>query len=96
MRELRLFSKFMTLQTGKQVITIRILPNISRSTGNQNITQFEYNTRNIFLEKSLTLTLWKIHIFRTKKAFYVKQKAFSIILKSFKLPEFVSDLRLHL
>ena len=45
----------MTLQPGKQTIAIHILPNISRSKGNQT-TKFGqsiwYNMRNIFLEKS--------------------------------------------
>ena len=45
----------MTSQTGQQIITIHILPNISRSKGNQT-TRFgqliEYKVRNIFLEKS--------------------------------------------
>ena len=45
-------SKFMTSQTGKQIITIHILPNISRSKANQ-ATKFgqliEYNMRNVFL-----------------------------------------------
>ena len=35
MKKLRLFSEFMTSQTGKQVIKIHILPNISRSKDNQ-------------------------------------------------------------
>ena len=33
--KLRLISKFMTSQSGQQTITIHILPNISRSKGNQ-------------------------------------------------------------
>ena len=52
-----LISKFMTIQTGKQIITIHILPNISRSRVNQAMKFgrfIEYNTRNIFLEKSYT------------------------------------------
>ena len=43
----------MTLQTGQQVITIRILPNISRSKNNQatKLSQLiKYNVRNIFLQ----------------------------------------------
>ena len=44
----------MTSQTGQQIITIHILPKISRSKGNQTM-KFgqltEYNTRNIFIEK---------------------------------------------
>ena len=43
----------MTLQTGQQVITIRILPNISRSKSNQatKLSQLiKYNVRNIFLQ----------------------------------------------
>ena len=47
----------MTSQPGKQIIAIDILPNTSRSKGNQAI-KFghltEYNMRNIFLEKSYT------------------------------------------
>ena len=46
-----LIPKFMTLQTGQQIIKIYILPNISRSKGNQ-IMEFgqliKYNKRNIF------------------------------------------------
>ena len=45
----------MASQTGKQVITIHILPNISWSTFNQTMKfgqLIEYNMRNIFLEKS--------------------------------------------
>ena len=45
----------MTSQPGKQTIAINILPNISRSKSNQEMKfgqLIEYNTRNIFLEKS--------------------------------------------
>ena len=52
-RKLRLFSKFMTSQTGKQIITIHILPYISRSKDNQVIKfgqLLEYNGRNIFFK----------------------------------------------
>ena len=44
-------------QTGKKIIAIHILPNISKSKGNQRMKfgQFiEYNMENIFLEKSNT------------------------------------------
>ena len=54
MRSLRLIQKLVTLQTG-QVITIHILPDISRSKGNQAVKfgqLIEYNVRNIFLQKS--------------------------------------------
>ena len=47
----------MTSQLGKQTIAIHILPNISRSKGNQTIKfgqLIEYNMRTIFLEKSYT------------------------------------------
>ena len=50
-----LLSKFVTSQTGKEITAIYILPNISRSKGNQVIKfgpLIEYNIRNIFLEKS--------------------------------------------
>ena len=48
-------SKFMTSQTGKQIITIHILPNISRSKGNQTMKfghLIAHNMRKIFLKKS--------------------------------------------
>ena len=54
MRSLRLIQKLVTLQTG-QLITIHILPDISRSKGNQAMKfgqLIEYNVRNIFLQKS--------------------------------------------
>ena len=47
----------MMSQPGKQTIAIHILPNISRSEGNQTIKfgqLIEYNMRNIFSEKSYT------------------------------------------
>ena len=56
-RKIRLFLKFMTSQLGKQTIATCILPNISRSKNNQAMKfgqLMEYNTRNIFLEKSYT------------------------------------------
>ena len=51
---LRLISKFMTSQSGKQTIPIHKLPNISRSKGNQTMKfcqLIEYNRKN-FPEKS--------------------------------------------
>ena len=47
----------MTSQPCKQTIAIHILPNISRSKGNQTMKfdqLIEYNMRNIFVEKSYT------------------------------------------
>ena len=47
----------MTSQTGKQTIVMPILPNISRSKGNQikNFSQLrDYKMENIFLQKSCT------------------------------------------
>ena len=44
----------MTSQTGKQIITIDILPNISRKKDNQTMKfghLIDYNMRNILLEK---------------------------------------------
>ena len=56
-RMIRLISKFMTSQHGKQVIAIHIFPNISRSKYNQTM-KFgqltKYNMRNCFLEKLYT------------------------------------------
>ena len=54
-KEIRLISNFMTSQPGYQTIVIHILPNISRSKGNQKMKfgqLIECNMRNIFLEKS--------------------------------------------
>ena len=53
-RKIRLISKFMTSQPGKQTIKIHILLIISRSKGNQTIKfgqLIEYNMGNIFVEK---------------------------------------------
>ena len=53
---MKLISKFITSQPGKQKIAAHILPNISRRKGNQTMKfgqVIEYN-RNIFLEKSYT------------------------------------------
>ena len=55
MKKLRLISKFMTSQTGQQIIPIHILPNISRGKSNQEIKfgqLIEHNMRNNFLQKS--------------------------------------------
>ena len=69
----------MTSQTGKQTITIGILPNISRSKGSHTMKfgqLIEYNMRNIFLGKLCTkcgeeTTI--IHkILETNSRFYVK------------------------
>ena len=56
-RNIRLISKFTTLQPWKQTIPIHILPNISKRRDNQTIRfvqLIEYKMRNIFLEKSYT------------------------------------------
>ena len=48
-------SRFMTSQTGQQIILIPILPNISRNKGDQAMKfgqLIECNMRNIFIEKS--------------------------------------------
>ena len=56
-RKIRLISKFMTSQTGKQTIAIHILSNISRSKSNRTMKfgqLIECNMRNIFLKNSFT------------------------------------------
>ena len=47
-RKLRLNSKILTSQTGKEIIAIDILPNISRSKGNQTmkVNRIEYHIKN--------------------------------------------------
>ena len=57
MRKPRLISKFMMSQTGRQIITMHILANISRSKSSQKMKfgqLIENNMRNIFLENSYT------------------------------------------
>ena len=54
-RKLTLISKFMTSKTGQQIITVHILPNISRSKDIQTMKfgqLIEYNMRNFIFEKS--------------------------------------------
>ena len=56
-RKIRLISKLMTLEPGKQTIAIHILPIISRSKDNQTMKfgqLIEYNMRNFFLVKPYT------------------------------------------
>ena len=57
LKKIKLISKLATSQPDKETITICLLPNISKSKGNQ-IRKFalliNYNMRNIFLEKSYT------------------------------------------
>ena len=56
-KKISLILKFMTSQPKKKAIAIHILPNISRSTGNQTMVfgqLAEYKMRNIFLEKPFT------------------------------------------
>ena len=53
-KKIRLISNFMVSQTGWKTTVIHILPNISRSKGNQAMKSgqsIECNMRNIFLEK---------------------------------------------
>ena len=57
MRKIRMISKLITSQTGKQTIAIHILPNISGGTDNLTMKfgqLIEYNVRKVFLEKSFT------------------------------------------
>ena len=56
-KKIKLISNFMMSQPDHQTIILHILPNISRSKGNQTMKfgqLIEYNMRNIFLEKSYT------------------------------------------
>ena len=52
-RKLRIISAFMSSSSGKEIVTICILPIITRSKGNQTIKfgqLIEYEVRNIFLK----------------------------------------------
>ena len=53
-RKIRLVLKIMTSQPDEQTYSIHILPNISRSKGNETIGQLLDNVRNIFVEKAYT------------------------------------------
>ena len=56
-KKIGLISNFVTSQPGQQTVVIHILPNISRSKGNQTMKfgqLIECSMRNIFLEKSCT------------------------------------------
>ena len=62
-KKIRLIANFMTSQPGYQTIAIYILPDISRSKGNQTMKfgqLIECNMRNIFLEKSYTKLVEKL------------------------------------
>ena len=53
----------MASQSSQQTIVIHVLPNISRSKGNQTmkfVQLIEYNMRNIFLEKNLQNVVEKL------------------------------------
>ena len=69
----------MMSKPGKQTITIHILVDFSRSKCNQTIKfgqLIEYNTRNIFLEKSFTKfggeTTIIVKVYETNSSFHVK------------------------
>ena len=62
-RKVKLISKLIASQPGKQIIAIHILPNVSRSIGNQTMKfgqLIEYNMRNISLKKSCTNVVEKL------------------------------------
>ena len=53
-KKAKVILKFMTSQTGQQIITIHLLPDISRSKDNQAmkfVQLIEYNVRNCFFKK---------------------------------------------
>ena len=69
----------MTSSVGKQIITIHILPNISRSKGNQTMKfgqLVEYKVKNTFLQKSCKNEPGRLvpDFFCFFKKFYVTQK----------------------
>ena len=62
-RKIRLISKIMTSQPGKQTIAIHILPYISRSKDNQTVKfgqLIEYNMTKIFVGKSYPNVMEKL------------------------------------
>ena len=92
-RKIRLISKFMTSQTGYQTTTIYILPNISRSKGNQKMRfgqVIEYNQRNIFLPE--TCRKWgretssRLFLFFEKALYKVKAKGLQLSFNIFRWP----------
>ena len=67
-RKIRLILKFITSQSGKKIIATYILPNFSKSKGNQTMKfgqLIKYDTRNTFLEKSFTKPFLDSHCMRS-------------------------------
>ena len=61
-KKIRSISNFMTSQPGYQTLVIHILPNISKSNGNQTMklgNLIECNMGNIFLEKIIHKMKWR-------------------------------------
>ena len=76
-RKLNLISKFMTLQPGKQIITIHILSNISRNKSNQTITfgqLLEYNVKNIFFKNHAKNKVGRLVSELSLSCFFLKKK----------------------
>ena len=72
-RKLRFVSRFMTCKLGNKIIAIHMLPNISRSKGNQTMKfdhLIEYDMKNIFLEN----LYWKCGGETSPKPFSKKSK----------------------
>ena len=62
-RKLCLISKFMTPQAEKQIISIRILPNVSRSRGNlamKFVQLIKYSMKKFFLKKHAENEIWRL------------------------------------
>ena len=76
-------SKFMTSQTGQQIIAIQILSIISRSKGNQTLKfgqLIEYNMRNIIFKESYSKCGGEARI----RPFYEKSKFGSTVSNAIK------------
>ena len=88
MKKLRLFSEFMTSQTGKQVIKIHILPNISRSKDNQtmNLTWEMFFWINHLATHQVICIRYFLYILIMLNLTFLKcfLKTFQTFLKSFK------------
>ena len=90
-RKIRLISKFMTSQTGSQTNTIHILPNISRSKGNETM-KFDqvivYRNRKVFFknntENEARRLLPDIILFFTKALYKLKASGLQLSFNIFR------------
>ena len=73
---IRLILNFITSQFGKEIITIHILPNSSRSKPTKFGKLIKFNNRNIFFKKSYSYT--RLYSIKSKLSISLDQKYYSV------------------